>query len=59
MWCSICCQAEDFWGIYNHIVRPTDAPFPLDYHLFRQNVKPMWEVRTDTFFNITSFFPLH
>jgi len=35
--------AEDFWGIYNHVVRPSDVPMPMDFHLFLESVKPMWE----------------
>mmetsp|Transcript_15089 Transcript_15089/g.21829 ORF Transcript_15089/g.21829 Transcript_15089/m.21829 type:complete len:261 (+) Transcript_15089:87-869(+) len=34
---------EDFWNIYNYLVRPNDLPTTTDYHFFRQGVKPTWE----------------
>ena len=34
---------EEFWGIYNHLVRPSDLPATTDYHFFREGVKPTWE----------------
>jgi hypothetical protein len=37
---------EDFWANYNHIERPGDNPvvYTCDIFLFREGVKPMWEV---------------
>ena len=26
---------EEFWGIYNYLVRPNDLPATTDYHFFR------------------------
>ena len=33
-----------FWAFYNHMIRPNELPNSSDYHLFRDGVKPMWEV---------------
>lgn len=35
--------AEEFWGYYCHLIRPDQMPVPSDYHLFRHNIKPIWE----------------
>lgn len=34
---------EEFWGVYNHLVRPNDLPTTTDYHFFREGIKPTWE----------------
>mmetsp|Transcript_22679 Transcript_22679/g.34569 ORF Transcript_22679/g.34569 Transcript_22679/m.34569 type:complete len:187 (-) Transcript_22679:276-836(-) len=34
---------EEFWSIYNYLVRPSDLPATTDYHFFREGVKPTWE----------------
>jgi len=34
---------EDFWSIYDFLVRPNDLPTPTDYHFFREGIKPTWE----------------
>ncbi|KAL7693229.1 putative translation Initiation factor eIF-4e [Plasmopara halstedii] len=34
---------QDFWQLYNHLVRPNDLPNTMDYHLFKTGIKPMWE----------------
>lgn len=39
------CQIEGYWKYYNHLVRPHDLPNTADYHLFKEGIKPMWEVR--------------
>jgi hypothetical protein len=39
-------QVEEFWGYYNHLVRPNDLPNTCDYHVFKRGIKPMWEVRS-------------
>lgn len=36
-------QVQDFWRIYNHLMRPNDLPNTMDYHLFKTGIKPMWE----------------
>jgi hypothetical protein len=38
-------QVESFWNIYSHMVRPDDLPNTTDYHLFKDGIKPVWEVR--------------
>mmetsp|Transcript_35201 Transcript_35201/g.60281 ORF Transcript_35201/g.60281 Transcript_35201/m.60281 type:complete len:204 (-) Transcript_35201:34-645(-) len=34
---------EQFWSVYNHMVRPNDLPNTADYHMFKKGIKPMWE----------------
>lgn len=45
-------QVEEFWAVYSHLRRPSDLPNISDYHLFKQGVRPVWEVRM-----IFVFFP--
>ena len=42
-------QVESFWNIYSHMVRPDDLPNTTDYHLFKEGIKPIWEVRSNGF----------
>ena len=37
-------QVEQFWKYYSHIVRPSDLTGHTDYHLFKEGIRPMWEV---------------
>lgn len=34
---------EEFWAVYNHLVRPHKLGAQTDYFLFRSGVRPMWE----------------
>ncbi|KAF9926945.1 eukaryotic translation initiation factor 4E [Modicella reniformis] len=34
---------EDFWGVYNNIMKTCDLSVNSNYHLFKQGIKPMWE----------------
>ena len=34
---------EGFWNIYSHLRRPNDLIGHTDYHLFRNNIKGIWE----------------
>eukprot|EP00300_Choanocystis_sp_HF-7_P017979 c19899_g1_i2.p2 GENE.c19899_g1_i2~~c19899_g1_i2.p2 ORF type:complete len:134 (-),score=22.69 c19899_g1_i2:976-1377(-) len=34
---------EDFWRYYNHIQKPCVVAMNANYHLFKENIKPMWE----------------
>jgi len=34
---------EGFWAIYNHMIKPVDLNFNMEYYLFRAGVKPVWE----------------
>lgn len=34
---------EEFWTVYNHLMRPHKLPASTDYFLFREGVRPMWE----------------
>ena len=35
--------AEDFWEIYSHLKRPSSLPVVSDYHLFKKDIRPIWE----------------
>lgn len=37
-------QVEDFWAVYSHLRRARDLPIVSDYQLFKQGVRPVWEV---------------
>eukprot|EP00559_Dactyliosolen_fragilissimus_P004065 CAMPEP_0184860558 /NCGR_PEP_ID=MMETSP0580-20130426/5422_1 /TAXON_ID=1118495 /ORGANISM="Dactyliosolen fragilissimus" /LENGTH=281 /DNA_ID=CAMNT_0027357705 /DNA_START=709 /DNA_END=1555 /DNA_ORIENTATION=+ len=34
---------EEFWSIYDYLIRPNDLPTTTDYHFFRHGIKPTWE----------------
>lgn len=34
---------EQFWHVYNHLVRPNDLGRTTDYHIFKDGIKPTWE----------------
>ncbi|BFZ06564.1 hypothetical protein BsWGS_09603 [Bradybaena similaris] len=36
-------SVEQFWNIYSYIVRPGDMSGHVDYHLFKEGIRPMWE----------------
>ena len=36
---------EQFWRVYSFQKRPSELASG-DYHLFREGIKPIWEVRT-------------
>ncbi|XP_012943231.1 eukaryotic translation initiation factor 4E type 2 [Aplysia californica] len=36
-------SVEQFWNIYSYIVRAGDMTGHVDYHLFKEGVRPMWE----------------
>lgn len=35
--------AEDFWDVYSHLKRPSSLPVVSDYHMFKKNIRPIWE----------------
>lgn len=35
--------AEEFWSVYNHLIRPHKLSVSTDYFLFRAGIRPMWE----------------
>lgn len=35
---------EQFWRFYSHMIRPGDLTGHSDFHLFKEGIKPMWEV---------------
>jgi len=40
-------SVEEFWSVYDFLVRPNDLPTTTDYHFFRKGVKPTWEDATN------------
>jgi len=36
-------SVEQFWALYNHMVRPNDLPSPCDLQIFQHGVQPLWE----------------
>jgi len=36
-------SVEQFWNNYSYIVRPGEMSGHVDYHLFKEGVRPMWE----------------
>ncbi|KAH8126133.1 translation initiation factor eIF 4e-like domain-containing protein [Trichoderma asperelloides] len=36
-------SAEEFWQIYSHLKRPSSLPVVSDYHLFKKDIRPIWE----------------
>ena len=43
-------SAEQFWSYYCHLVRPCELSGHSDFHLFKDGIKPMWEVVLFNFF---------
>lgn len=39
---------EDFWGVYNNVVKASDLPIGATYHFFKAGIKPMWEDSANT-----------
>mmetsp|Transcript_20999 Transcript_20999/g.37406 ORF Transcript_20999/g.37406 Transcript_20999/m.37406 type:complete len:285 (-) Transcript_20999:156-1010(-) len=37
------CTVEGMWGYLNHMTKPTQVELGANYHLFKDNIKPMWE----------------
>ena len=35
--------AEQFWEVYAHLKRPSTLPVVSDYHLFKKDIRPIWE----------------
>lgn len=35
--------AEEFWEIYGHLKRPSALPVVSDYHMFKKDIRPVWE----------------
>ncbi|CAG8676988.1 16354_t:CDS:2, partial [Cetraspora pellucida] len=36
-------SVEEFWGVYNNIVKASELSAGSNYHLFKKGIKPMWE----------------
>ncbi|KAG6381226.1 cap binding protein [Boletus reticuloceps] len=36
-------SVEEFWGLYNHIVPPSQLPQKANYYLFKARIIPAWE----------------
>lgn len=47
-------KVEQFWRFYSHMIRPGDLTGHSDFHLFKEGIKPMWEVSgTHTLLSVT------
>jgi len=42
-------SCEQFWNIYNHLVRPAELSSHSDLHVFKDGIKPMWEDEANRF----------
>lgn len=52
-------SVEQFWGLYSHLLRPSELTTHTDFHLFKVGIKPMWEVSAIFYkfmFNIVYIF---
>lgn len=36
-------SVEEFWGLYNNVVPPSELPQKANYYLFKEGIKPAWE----------------
>uniref|UniRef100_A0A914WRX4 eIF-4F 25 kDa subunit n=1 Tax=Plectus sambesii TaxID=2011161 RepID=A0A914WRX4_9BILA len=36
-------SVEQFWSTYMHVKRPSDANEKVDFHMFKEGIKPVWE----------------
>lgn len=36
-------SVEEFWGLYNNIVPPSQLPEKANYYLFKDGIMPAWE----------------
>ncbi|OZJ05458.1 hypothetical protein BZG36_01644 [Bifiguratus adelaidae] len=36
-------SVEEFWGVYNNVVKVSDLAISSNYHLFKKGVRPEWE----------------
>jgi len=34
---------EEFWSLYNNLIKPSDLPMRTNYKLFKEGIMPMWE----------------
>lgn len=41
--CTVSC-VEEFWGIYQRLKRPGELGNISDYHFFKKDIRPIWEV---------------
>ena len=37
-------SVEEFWSIQSYLIRPGDLAGHSDIHLFKEGIKPLWEV---------------
>jgi translation initiation factor 4E len=36
-------SVEEFWGLYNNVVPPSQLPGKANYYLFKDGIMPAWE----------------
>eukprot|EP00123_Amoebidium_parasiticum_P001181 comp12230_c0_seq1/m.7013 comp12230_c0_seq1/g.7013 ORF comp12230_c0_seq1/g.7013 comp12230_c0_seq1/m.7013 type:complete len:233 (-) comp12230_c0_seq1:188-886(-) len=39
---------EDFWGVYNSIIKPSQLQLGSNFHMFKEGVRPAWEDPANT-----------
>lgn len=49
-------QVEAFWMCYCRLVRPANLPSSTDLHFFKEGIRPLWEVFTQTSRMVTIMF---
>lgn len=49
-------SVEQFWGLYSHLVRPSELTVHTDFHLFKVGIKPIWEVSILFCYIICSYY---
>lgn len=52
-------KVEQFWRFYSHMIRPGDLTGHSDFHLFKEGIKPMWEVGAFTYFLVSLVLDYH
>ncbi|KAK0539637.1 eukaryotic translation initiation factor 4E [Tilletia horrida] len=41
-------SVEEFWGLYNNIIPPSELPPKANYYLFKDGIRPAWEDPANT-----------
>ncbi|PWN46818.1 eukaryotic translation initiation factor 4E [Violaceomyces palustris] len=41
-------SVEEFWGLYNNIIPPSELPQKANYYMFKEGIKPAWEDPANT-----------
>ena len=44
---------EQFWSVQSYLYRPSELAGHSDLHLFKDGIKPMWEVSKSVFYSLS------